>query len=329
MPPPACINSPAAIDGGFQLPVVDEQQTRPLRGIIQSLLDVVSYVSPREMMRSGNSTEALRAAINQTVAPWAENEPELKVFDKLSQTAASLVEFTYYHHAFEVKLVLGLYSWFAFYLDDVAPPASLNTYHRIILTGGTHTPEPLAHLQQSLTGLYTHWDPFLANIMVTSALDVISASMLENRGDIMQMEPRPTAASWPWYLRTKTSMAAGLASGIFPMAAHPDLRTYIHALPDMDKYLCLVNDILSFYKEDLAGESVNYVSWRAKVEDKAPRRVLVEMVEEVGDLHRRIEGTLDGHTDALAAWTTYEYGLIAWHVSQDRYKLATDLKIVW
>ncbi|KAJ7618762.1 hypothetical protein FB45DRAFT_872150 [Roridomyces roridus] len=151
--------------------------------------------------------------------------------------------------------------------------------------------------------------------------DAISATVLESGQDIIQMEPRGTARGWP--------------CAIFPLAAHPDITAYVQALPDMDKQICVINDILSmlslprFYKEELVGEETNYVFSRAKVEDKDPKQVLVEMVDEAAALHRSIGATLRGHSEALAAWATFQNGYIAWHLFVDRYKLGTDLGFVW
>jgi hypothetical protein len=55
---------------------------------------------------------------------------------------------------------------------------------------------------------------------------------------------------------------------------------------------------------------MTYVQIRAKTTQKHPKRVLVEMVEEMGDLHRRVQGTLAGHPDALKSWKTLEYGFV-------------------
>ncbi|KAJ7660446.1 isoprenoid synthase domain-containing protein [Mycena rosella] len=217
---------------------------------------------------------------------------------------------------------------FFFYVDDIASRASLEQFQHITLVGGKQPPGPLAHLQSVLGNLYTYWDPICANFMVSAAMEFISATALEVRPEIVCMDIHPSSIGWPRYLRTKSGMASGFSCAAFPHVAHPDITTYIQALPEIEEYLCLVNDILSFYKEDLAGETMNYVSVRAKVSGTQAKRVLVEMVEEVADLHRRIAEILKGNPDALAAWETLEHGFIAWHLSLERYKLS-ELGCFW
>lgn len=134
---------------------------------------------------------------------------------------------------------------FFFYIDDRASKSSLRNFQYTSLVGGIQPTGPLAHFQSVLGGLYKHWDPICANFMASAAFDFISGTVLERRSDIIHMEIRPSAGSWPGYLRVKTGMAPGFSCAAFIQDSHPDITTYIQALPDIDEYLCLVNDILS------------------------------------------------------------------------------------
>ncbi|KAJ6554995.1 isoprenoid synthase domain-containing protein [Mycena vulgaris] len=294
--------------------------------IIQSLLDAVSYSSPRQMMSAGSSADALVSAVNAKIQLW--NIDAEGNVGSISNKAVSVVEFFYYNHPFEVKLAFAFYAWFFFYIDDIASHSSLEQFQQTIMSGTKQLSGPLASFPSVLAALYTHWDPICANFMVTAAMEFMSGTALEVRAEVVAMTIRPSAISWPRYLREKSGMAPGFSCAAFPRVVHPSITTYIQALPDIDEYLCLVNDILSFYKEDLAGETMNHVSVRAKLSGKHPKRVLVEMVEEVGDLHRRIAAILEGNPEAMTAWATLEHGFIAWHLSLGRYKLS-ELGCTW
>lgn len=65
-----------------------------LREIIQSLLDAVSYVSPRQMMSAGSSQDedALRSALNVEINSWTTDGTQRNILDSLSKKAASVVE---------------------------------------------------------------------------------------------------------------------------------------------------------------------------------------------------------------------------------------------
>ncbi|KAJ6546765.1 hypothetical protein DFH09DRAFT_1170884, partial [Mycena vulgaris] len=305
----------------IQLTSMDEQALG-LGEIIQSLLDVVSYASPREMMSAGSSADALISAMNAEIKTWTmDNTQNPTIFESLSKKAVSIVEFFYYTQPFQVKLTFAYYAWFFFYIDDIASQDCIEQFQRTTLVGGKQPPGPLVHFPAVLAALYTHWDPISANIMVSAAMDFITATAMEGRQEVVCMDVRSSALGWPKYLRAKSGMAPGYSCAAFPRAAHPDISTYIQSLPEIDECLSLLNDIFSFYKEDLAGETMNYVSVRAKVSGKHPKGVLVEMIEEVGDLHQRIAGILEGNRDAMAAWAELEHGVIAWHFSLSRYKL--------
>ncbi|KAJ7744106.1 isoprenoid synthase domain-containing protein [Mycena metata] len=291
-----------------------------LKAIIRSLLDVVSYRAPT---KEDDHTRTLEKAVALKVQSWNADDGQNGVyFSLLSKAAASMVEALYSRHPFEVKLAFALYVWFAFYIDDNPDRAVLEDYQRRVLLGLPQEESPVQHLHEVLGGLYQHWDPFCANAMSCAALEFITATVLEVRTEVSEMTVRPTATRWPGYLRAKSGMAPGFSCAAFPTSGHPDISSYIQVLPDMDDYICLVNDILSFYKEELVGENINYVHVRSKMTGKTPHRVLVEMVREVGDIHARIAATLAGHPEALASWEILEHGFIAWHFSIERYKLS-------
>ncbi|KAF8151137.1 isoprenoid synthase domain-containing protein [Mycena galopus ATCC 62051] len=199
---------------------------------------------------------------------------------------------------------------------------SLEGYQRNLLLGCPQADPALRHYHEVLGKVYDHWDPVCANMMVCAAMEFVSGTILENRPETMALAVLPTAPNWPKYLRAKSGLGPGAACAIFPKKIHPDIAVYVLVLPDVDEFTCLTNDILSFYKEELAGEATNYVKARSKTTQKHPKQVLVEMVREVEDLHVRIAATLANHPEALAAWLTFESGFIAWHLSIGRYKLS-------
>ncbi|KAJ7838631.1 hypothetical protein B0H14DRAFT_2788991 [Mycena olivaceomarginata] len=158
--------------------------------------------------------------------------------------------------------------------------------------------------------------------MVCAAMEFMNGTILENRAETKELAVMSTAPAWPKYLRAKSGLGPAAACAIFPMKVHPDISAFIQVLPDIDEYTYLANDVLSFYKEELAGETMNYVHVRSKTTSKRPKQVLIDMVQEVGDLHIRIAATLANHPEALAAWKTFENGFLAFHLAAGRYKLS-------
>lgn len=93
--------------------------------------------------------------------------------------------------------------------------------------------------------LYRHWDPVNANSMVCAALEFISGTVMEDKEEIGAMVPHGAAVNWPRFLRTKTGIAPAYSYAVFPKSTHPDMSSYVQALPDMDDFINLGNDILS------------------------------------------------------------------------------------
>ena len=62
---------------------------------------------------------------------------------------------------------------------------------------------------------------------------------------------------------------------------------------------------LSFYKEELAGETKNYIHMRAQAEDLPPVDVFRHLVQEVLDSAHTIELTLSDDEELKTVWLLY------------------------
>jgi hypothetical protein len=83
----------------------------------------------------------------------------------------------------------------------------------------------------------------------------------------------------------------------------------------------IVNDILSFYKEELAGETVNYVHLLQAVRRKeSGLEVVHDLIEEAVGLSEEIDALLIG--DAKEMWECWKVGYITYHLCDSRYKLS-------
>ncbi|KAK7064914.1 terpene synthase [Favolaschia claudopus] len=295
-----------------------------LKSIIESFLEAISYVPLKtDELPSGNSLAALTQVTGEEILSWnVDDGQDGKIFMSMVEKAVSTTEFCYPHHTPEAKAVITLTAWFFFYVDDLATMQSLEDCQRRLVLGLPQEDPVLVHLPAVLEKFYDHWDPICANTMTCSVLDFINSTILEKRREICVMSVHPFAHSWPKYLRSKSGFGLLSACAIFPQASHPDISAYIQAIPDIAEFEAFANDILSFYKEELAGETANYVHIRANITSKHPKQVLVELIKEVVDLHTRITGILQDHPEALVAWKAFETGNIAWHFALGRYRLA-------
>ena len=93
---------------------------------------------------------------------------------------------------------------------------------------------------------------------------------------------------------------------------------YIHHVVRAD--IGATSDILSFYKEELAGEVTNFVHDRSKVTGQTVPEVLSGLLQEVVDSVNRARVLLTGEKEK-AAWERFITGYTAFHFYSPRYKL--------
>lgn len=83
----------------------------------------------------------------------------------------------------------------------------------------------------------------MANFIVTSSLNFVNATVLED--SVPKMQCTAGRENWPYYLREKDGVGEAYVWLTFPKAIYPDLWMCIEAVSDMNEFLCFTNDILS------------------------------------------------------------------------------------
>ena len=81
------------------------------------------------------------------------------------------------------------------------------------------------------------------------------------------------------------------------------------------------SDILSFYKEELAGETVNRVHLIAKCKGVPQAQVLKDLVDDAVNAHHRVLDILRPHTIAYESYLAFSQGYIGFHAGHQRYRL--------
>lgn len=81
------------------------------------------------------------------------------------------------------------------------------------------------------------------------------------------------------------------------------------------------SDVLSFYKEEIAGETVNYISNSAKGRGIPKMTAFQELVDDVVRADTRVCKILEADKEAHDAWQSFKAGYVWFHTSFDRYRL--------
>ncbi|KAF8523921.1 isoprenoid synthase domain-containing protein [Hysterangium stoloniferum] len=234
-------------------------------------------------------------------------------FERTLHLAASLVELSYHHCTLEEKKNIALYTWYLIYVDDVLPSTvALKEFAQRFLRGQPQLNPVLAALVGVLMNMWDMYDPLSANTIVVSTLEYITFTCIEPKMGTMPLAEG--IRRFPQFIREKSGDAAAFALQTYPKSRSFTIMETLQALPDMCCWINLVNDLLSFHKEELAGEKGNYVHIRANMENLTPLEVLANMAEELLISRDTIHAALAQDPGALAIWKLSEQGYVLVHI---------------
>jgi len=206
-------------------------------------------------------------------------------------------------------------------VDDLAPrdTAAFAVFEQRFLHGLPQLDPVLAAFADVIISLYDYYDVFVANTILTATFDFVNSCCMEPTVESLPLIRE--AGNFPWYLRDQTGIGKAFMLFMFARSRKVAITDYIQALPDMNYWIAGVNDLLSFHKEELAGETANYIHNRAHVENVTAMQVFADMGHEMLKKRASILTVLAKSPRALEIWQIWERGYIAWHLAQDRYKL--------
>ncbi|KIY43137.1 terpenoid synthase [Fistulina hepatica ATCC 64428] len=209
-----------------------------------------------------------------------------------------------------------------FYIDDIAPkhPEVFEVFeYRMI----HHLPQLDPVLTAFIAALKRMWDIYdmeSARTIFGACVQFVTISCMEP--NIPRIEHAPHCSSkFPWFIRQRSGLGLAFACFTFPKRLQIPHMTYLQVLPDMDFILCAINDLFSFYKEEMDGEDFNFVHLRARAENKSPMQVVADMSSELQDAHCTVHAALGSFPQALKCWANVERGFVVSHLAQGRYRL--------
>jgi len=283
---------------------------------VTSFLRTLDHYPPdTNPARREKLTEALRTefAIFNDRPKW---------FDACCKQSAAMAELSFHSHSWEPQLQIARFTWFMLYLDDLCHnfPKAMEQFQYTVLTDTSGKDTVLGRFREHLTDMYKWWDFLPANCIITGAMEYVNGCALEEMPVIQDMPLSHSAKSWPYYLRAKTGVAPAYAYMIFPRENTPNISQFIQVIGDINLFIDLTNDVLSFYKEYKAGETNNYVHNRAFVSQQSVQSSLQSIAREALAAHARITASLED-PEALRLWKVFANGYLGFHTTQPRYRL--------
>ena len=230
-------------------------------------------------------------------------------------------------HPLEYQVLVAQLTIFFFHTEDILEhkPDVLRNLQLNVATGQPCGDPVLDWYARELTPrLWKHFDPLVANMIVVACYDFINGIGIELLTKDDQLDPQ--APNFPDWLRFKTGLSPMYALLALARASDPKLPTggfekFIQAIPDVIVFTNIVNDVISFYKELLAGEKGNYIDMRAQKEGIDVVVALRTLADEGICVRQRVLGALADEPEYRANFDAYAKGITHFHTSSPRYRL--------
>lgn len=132
-------------------------------------------------------------------------------------------------------------------IDDVIKDIKVDAdeFQRRFFSGERQTQCLFQAFAEILREAYDHWDPVLANILVTSGLNFVTSNLLETREGFQKMSVTKAGRSFPYYYRDLAGITEAYAIFGYPTALYPKLENFLEAIPDMALFINIFNDVVS------------------------------------------------------------------------------------
>ncbi|KAF6800371.1 hypothetical protein CSOJ01_12186 [Colletotrichum sojae] len=227
-------------------------------------------------------------------------------------------------HPFDIQVHIGLFTWLGFIIDDLNAELGpdLDAFQSRFFRGETQPHVVLEFFASVLRATPDYYDPVVANLIVLSALAFVNSNAIELRREYQSIVPTEDACNWPYYFRDKEGLPEVYTYFCFYKDLCPDISCFMPAAPEMGRFINLTNDILSFYKEEKAGEVRNYIHKQALSSGRSPMQVLEDTIAESALAYTRTLAILKDSSPYDELWHAYAMGYVAMHFNTRRYCLS-------
>ncbi|KAK0197805.1 isoprenoid synthase domain-containing protein [Armillaria mellea] len=222
----------------------------------------------------------------------------------------------------DVKVHIAPLTMFVVYLDDVYPdgPDLLIGVPNFTKLFGSSQKQPNKILNDFADLLYEshrHFGEVDADVIIHSFLRFVTGLILEAQS---MSEPTKKVDKYILFLRGLSGISEAYAIFIFPKELPFNLD--MQALPYLCQFINFANDILSFYKEECAGETNNLISLLADARGEPKCRVLRSVAVECIQTHKKALSILSPDEGVRRAYEEFVKGYLAFHLGAERYRLS-------
>ncbi|KAK1220809.1 hypothetical protein PQX77_016380 [Marasmius sp. AFHP31] len=266
-------------------------------------LDQTLYDESKETMAS-------EFHLPSSVYPW---------FEKYLSAGVLIATTAYSHLAPRTRVHVAIYSACVTALDDIfrQDPENMGGFSERFAKGLPQDNPMLEVLAKVIQETFQYYGRVQSALIVTSTLDFVTSLSVEL--EIPRVKNATEFSSFASYCRTISGISVAYGMFIFP--ADVPLSTYVSCVPLMSTYINCINDVLSFYKEELNMEDDNLASMLAKGSSITKYDAIQRLADDAADADKRVLKALADYPPALDSWQSFRKGYVYFHTSSPRYKL--------
>ncbi|GJE96504.1 hypothetical protein PsYK624_127010 [Phanerochaete sordida] len=225
-----------------------------------------------------------------------------------------------YAHAHpDTQVLMALLIFCAACIDDGDVPAGAQAAFTARLLAGRAQAHPVL---DGLVGVLARapdvLNAYSAAVVAADTVNFVNSTRFE--GLLGEMRLSGAAGLYPTYKRHKNGLNEVTAGTVWDKFAFPDVATHIQAIPDATLFIMYTNDVISFYKEELAGETENFVHDVAHVTGQDPRVVVQELADKAVACIHNVRDILEGEKER-EAWESFLAGYLCLHLTAPRYHM--------
>ncbi|KAI8986210.1 terpenoid synthase [Trametes punicea] len=240
----------------------------------------------------------------------------------LTDTSCSIAECAYAHTSYQHQLLVAIYTAYAVYVDDLGSRdlEALGEFVKRFVAHQDLQDPVLARFVRQFQDMYVYYPRLSADNINAKSIEALIGMYIEFTAKDMVVAPGATM--YPAFLRLKTGIGAAYALFNFVKGwRDPSDNFYLQLIPEIERYTDAINDILSFYKETLEGETDNYIHLRAAAEKKDPVVVLRELANETLESIRKVQSLTSSDKQITDILRRYIMGYVEFHFRARRYRL--------
>ncbi|KAI0343535.1 terpenoid synthase [Trametopsis cervina] len=272
----------------------------------------------------GTVQPATKAVVEERVLAgakqWHEKGLSASRYEPHYTTSINMATVAYGHTHVDVQVQIALFTLLALCVDDLqVSREALEAFSTNLYTGAPQLDPVLNCLIDNLTHMPEFFLPYASKSIVVATIEFVNATLFDM--DTSGMTLHDAALPYVEYKRLRNALGGAYGFFVWDKFSFPDVSVHIQVIPETMIFLNYANDILSFYKEELAGERDNYIHDRSRITKEGVPAVLKHVVQEVVASVDRAREILKGEKEK-ETWERFLAAYVAYHYMSPRYRLA-------